>query len=173
VTNQTFGSAELFGKLQLFGSAQMTEPFSAEHITFFFTINCIFQNGCLLHILEMSTLKFFLFLSSRFSINIISKNYYKIRKLLFFVGGVACYGYPKRLPVVTQIKKKEKKITHHPPGRFLLQLSNLHSYCFRLNSDPSNQQFSQCYGKMVWNLIRFLHLFLSYNVRFLLLRFIL
>ena len=43
VIDQTFGTAELL----LFGSAQMTEPFSAEHRTFFFTIHCIFQNGYL------------------------------------------------------------------------------------------------------------------------------
>ena len=43
VIDQTFGTAELL----LFGSAQMTEPFSAEHRTFFFTIYCIFQNGYL------------------------------------------------------------------------------------------------------------------------------
>ena len=42
VIDQTFGTAELL----LFGSAQMTEPFSAEHRTFFFTIHCIFQHGC-------------------------------------------------------------------------------------------------------------------------------
>ena len=41
VTDPTFDSAELL----LFGSAQMTEPFSAEHRTFFFTIHCIFQHG--------------------------------------------------------------------------------------------------------------------------------
>ena len=41
VTDQKFGSAELL----LFGSAQMTEPFSAEHRTFFFTIYWGFQNG--------------------------------------------------------------------------------------------------------------------------------
>ena len=35
VIDQTFGTAELL----LFGSAQMTEPFSAEHRTFFFTIH--------------------------------------------------------------------------------------------------------------------------------------
>ena len=38
VTDPTFGSAQLL----LFGSVQITEPFSAEHRTFFFTINCIF-----------------------------------------------------------------------------------------------------------------------------------
>ena len=43
VIDQTFGTAELL----LFGSAQMTEPFSAEHRTFFFTIHWIFQNGYL------------------------------------------------------------------------------------------------------------------------------
>ena len=43
VSDRTFGTAELL----LFGSAQMTEPFSAEHRTFFFTIYCIFQNGYL------------------------------------------------------------------------------------------------------------------------------
>ena len=43
VIDQTFGTAELL----LFGSAQMTEPFSAEHRTFFFTIHHIFQNGYL------------------------------------------------------------------------------------------------------------------------------
>jgi hypothetical protein len=36
VTDQTFGSAELL----LFGLAQMTEPFSAEHRTFF-SLLCI------------------------------------------------------------------------------------------------------------------------------------
>ena len=41
VTDWKFGSAELL----LFGSAQMTEPFSAEHRTFFFTIYWVFQNG--------------------------------------------------------------------------------------------------------------------------------
>ena len=41
VIDQTFGTAELL----LFGSAQMTEPFSAEHRTFFFTVHCIFQHG--------------------------------------------------------------------------------------------------------------------------------
>ena len=34
-------------ELLLFSSAQMTEHFSAEHRTFFFNINCIFQNGYL------------------------------------------------------------------------------------------------------------------------------
>ena len=35
VSDRTFGTAELL----LFGSAQMTEPFSAEHRTFFFSIH--------------------------------------------------------------------------------------------------------------------------------------
>ena len=43
VIDQTFGTAELL----LFGSAQMTEPFSAEHRTFFFTTYCIFKMATL------------------------------------------------------------------------------------------------------------------------------
>ena len=44
----------------------------------------------------------FLFLSSFLSIWIFSRNNHKIWNLLFILG---CYGYPERLPVVTQIPK--------------------------------------------------------------------
>ena len=55
VIDQTFGTAELL----LFGSAQMTEPFSAEHRTFFFTIYCIFQSGYLRHFKPDRKMKLF------------------------------------------------------------------------------------------------------------------